>query len=115
MSYTFQRARSQKPTLNTLSVKGRPFFKVLVDLAQIELSKLTDLVSYVGLPGPDFPSGLGESQHLGRLTPDFVMQNIDIEAQRAMGLTRYHSDQRGLLERERQTLKLANEILGFEL
>ena len=42
------------------------------------------------------------------------MQYIDIEAQRAMGLTRYDADQNGLLERERQTLQMANDILGFE-
>ena len=70
---------------------------------------------HVGTPGPDFPSGVGESQHLGRLTPDFVMQNIDIEAQRAMGLTRYDTGRKGLLEQERQTLQKANEILGFDL
>ena len=56
---------------------------------------------------------MGESQHLGRLTPDFVVQNIDVEAQRAMGLTRYDAGQKGLLERERQMLQRANEILGF--
>ena len=67
------------------------------------------------MPGPDFPSGAGESQHQGRLTPDFVMQNIDIEAQRAMGLARYDSNQKGLLERERHMLQRANEILGFDL
>lgn len=43
------------------------------------------------------------------------MENIDIEAQRAMGLTRYDADRKGLLERERQTLQKANEILGFDL
>lgn len=43
------------------------------------------------------------------------MQNIDIEAQRAMGLARYDASQKGLLEGERQTLERANRILGFEL
>lgn len=66
-----------------------------------------------GTPAPDFPSGVGESEHLGRLTPDFVMQNIDIEAQRAMGLTKYDTHQKGLQERERQVLQHANSILGF--
>ena len=75
--------------------------------------KLTDLATSTGFPGPDFPSGMGESQHLGRLTPDFVMQNIDVEAQRAMGLTRYDADQKGLRRRERQMLQRSNEILGF--
>lgn len=43
------------------------------------------------------------------------MQNIDVEAQRAMGLTGYDAGQKGLLERERQTLQRANEILGFDV
>ena len=42
------------------------------------------------------------------------MQNIDIEAQRAMGLTRYDADRKGLLEQDRQMLHRANEILGFD-
>ena len=42
------------------------------------------------------------------------MQNSDIEAQRAMGLTGYDTNQNGLLARERQTLQRANDILGFE-
>ena len=42
------------------------------------------------------------------------MQNIDVEAQRAMGLTRYDAGQIGLLERELQMLQRANEILGFD-
>ena len=41
------------------------------------------------------------------------MQNIDVEAQRAMGLTRYDAEQKGLPKRERQMLQRANEILGF--
>lgn len=56
---------------------------------------------------------MGESQHFGRLTPDFVMQNIDVEAQRAMGLAKYDATRTGLQERERQTLQIANEILHF--
>lgn len=67
----------------------------------------------LGTPAPDYPSGVGEGEHLGRLTLDFVMQNIDIEAQRAMGLTKYDSDQEGLQKRERQMLQNANAILGF--
>lgn len=43
------------------------------------------------------------------------MQNIDVEAQRAMGLTRYDCSQKALLMGERQTLERANEILGFGL
>lgn len=43
------------------------------------------------------------------------MQNIDVEAQRALGLTGYDVSQEGLLEGERQTLERANEILGFDI
>ena len=66
-----------------------------------------------GTPAPDFPSGVGESEHLCRLTPDFVMRNINIDAQRAMGLAKYDQDRRDLPKEDRQMLQKANEILGF--
>ncbi|KAL9124291.1 MAG: hypothetical protein Q9217_006365 [Psora testacea] len=66
-----------------------------------------------GLPGPDFPSGVGEGQHVGRLSTDFVMQNIDKEAQQAMGIARFDKERRDLPAQDRQMLERANEILGF--
>ena len=66
-----------------------------------------------GTPGPDFPSGKGESQHRGRLTSDYVMQNIKLEAQQAMGLAKFPADKRGVLDGENRMLQRANEILGF--
>jgi len=42
-----------------------------------------------------------------------VTQNIDIEAQRAMGISKYDAARQGLPETERQMLLKANEILGF--
>lgn len=66
-----------------------------------------------GTPAPDFPSGEGESQHRGRLTPEYVMKHISGEAQQAMGLAAYDVEQKGVLERERAVLKKANDILGF--
>lgn len=66
-----------------------------------------------GVPAPDFPSGEGEGQFMGRLTADYVMKNIDLDAQRAMGLSKYDSSVPGLLPQERKTLERANEILGF--
>ena len=66
-----------------------------------------------GTPAPDFPSGVGESEHLGRLTPDFIMRNINIDAQRAMGLAKYDQDRRDLPKEDRQMLQRANKILGF--
>jgi len=41
------------------------------------------------------------------------MQNIDIEAQRAMGLTKFDSERKGLTQIECQMLESANVILGF--
>ena len=66
-----------------------------------------------GLPGPDFPSGPGESEHIGRLTPDFVMENIGAEAQQAMGLAKFDSKRKGVPKNEQATLERCNEVLGF--
>ncbi|KAL8947969.1 MAG: hypothetical protein Q9222_005798 [Ikaeria aurantiellina] len=66
-----------------------------------------------GTPAPDFPSGQGEAHHRGRLTPEYVMKNISLEAQEAMGLAAYKTEQRGIAERELTMLRKANQILGF--
>lgn len=89
-----------------------------------------------GLPGPDFPSsssghredGKGEASFLGRLTPDFVMQNLSSEGLRAMGLAPWEGEEFGQQgngngngiaiglrrkEGERRMLARANQILGF--
>lgn len=67
-----------------------------------------------GVPAPDFPSGEGECDFRGRLTPDYVMDNISIEAQRAMGLAKYDDSVQGLPATERKMLQRANGILGFD-
>ena len=41
------------------------------------------------------------------------MKNISSEAQQAMGLAAYNTEQKGIPERERRILQKANEILGF--
>lgn len=66
-----------------------------------------------GRPAPDFPSGEGETQHIGRLTPDFVMQNICTEAKQAMGLAKFDIERKDQRKNERMTLERCNEILGF--
>ena len=66
-----------------------------------------------GTPAPDYPSGIGESSHVGRLELDFVMQNTSLEAQQAMGLAKYDTEQKGLPMRERAVLEAANKLLGF--
>ena len=50
---------------------------------------------------------------MGRLTPDYVMQNIDERAQQAMGLARFRAERKGVSEGQRNMLERANEILGF--
>ena len=50
---------------------------------------------------------------MGRLVPDYFMDNTTVEAQRAMGLTQFDAGARGVPSAERKMLKRANEILGF--
>ncbi|KAL8710130.1 MAG: hypothetical protein Q9220_005213 [cf. Caloplaca sp. 1 TL-2023] len=67
-----------------------------------------------GTSAPDFPSGLGEAQHRGRLTPEYVMKNISLEAQQAMGLAAYDTEQKGIPKGELAMLRKANYVLGFD-
>ena len=69
----------------------------------------------LGSPGPDFPSGEGEIHFMGRLTPGYVMGNIDVEAQQAMGLARHDMTAQRIPTQERRMLERANEILGFSV
>lgn len=39
-----------------------------------------------GTPGPDFPGGVGESEHVGRIGRDDVRNAGGLEGERAMGL-----------------------------
>ena len=71
------------------------------------------LIRRIGTPGPDFPSGDGESHHMGRLTPNYLMQNITPEARQAMGLAKFPAEKKGAREGETKILRMANEILGF--
>ncbi len=49
---------------------------------------------------------------MGRLTTDYVMQNINPEAQQAMGLAKFPTDRKWVSEGEHKILEKANEILG---
>lgn len=51
---------------------------------------------------------------MGRLAPDYVMENIGVEAQRAMGLAPYNDNVKGIPTEERRMLEKANQIFGFE-
>lgn len=50
---------------------------------------------------------------MGRLNTDYVMQNINLEAQQAMGLANFSGDRKGVSKGEHKMLERANEILGF--
>ena len=47
------------------------------------------------------------------MTTDFLMRNIDLQAQRAMGLAPFESSGQGIVEKEREVMTRSNEILGF--
>jgi len=66
-----------------------------------------------GTPGPDFPGGKGESEHVGRPSSAFVKEVSNEEGLRAFGLARWDDTEPGLGQGQREALKKANEILGF--
>ncbi|KAK2037970.1 DUF1479-domain-containing protein [Colletotrichum somersetense] len=64
----------------------------------------------LGLPGPDFPGGKGESEHVGRPGEEVVR---GVEARRAMGLERLLPVAGGGGHGERDLIDRANRVLGF--
>ncbi|KAL0938195.1 DUF1479 domain-containing protein [Colletotrichum truncatum] len=61
-----------------------------------------------GLPGPDFPGGKGESEHVGRPGEEAI---VGADARRAMGLEKLIVAGEG--EGERALIERANKYLGF--
>ncbi|EUC40996.1 hypothetical protein COCMIDRAFT_107347 [Bipolaris oryzae ATCC 44560] len=66
-----------------------------------------------GTPSPDFGSGIGESEHVGRVLPDEMQKLVGDEGCRAMGLLEWDSEEPGLGPGEKVILDRANKILGF--
>ncbi|KAI0142649.1 hypothetical protein GGR57DRAFT_508727 [Xylariaceae sp. FL1272] len=65
-----------------------------------------------GTPGPDFPGGAGESQHIDRPTVEYLHMHAEPEGLRAFGFQKLvpdESDGPGA----REVLAKANAILGF--
>lgn len=65
-----------------------------------------------GTPGPDFPGGKGESQHVNRPTESYLRAHAESEGLKAFGfekLVAAESDGPGASE----AIKRTNEILGF--
>jgi len=63
-----------------------------------------------GTPGPDFPGGKGESEHIGRPTEEFLHQVTDEEGLKAFGFRELVG---GESEGAKKVLGEANRILGF--
>ena len=66
-----------------------------------------------GLPGPDFPGGIGEAQHAGRPTAADVDRVSQTAGMRAFGLERWASESASLSPGEKTVMQRANEMLGF--
>lgn len=63
-----------------------------------------------GTPGPDFPGGKGESEHIGRPTEEFLHQVTNEEGLRAFGFQELVG---GESEGEKKVVEEGNRILGF--
>lgn len=59
-----------------------------------------------GRPGPRFPGGKGESEHIGRMTKTNIEAAGGEDGLRAMGLASWEAE----LESERGILSIANSI-----
>ena len=57
--------------------------------------------------------GQGESEHVGRLSEDYVMRITSSEAQRAMGLAKWNINDKRIDKGQKMMLERANQILGF--
>lgn len=66
-----------------------------------------------GYPGPDFPGGKGESEHIGRPTVDYLSKNLPREALEAMGLERLSMRDEEESSGAKMAVQNANAILGF--
>ncbi|KAK7941595.1 uncharacterized protein PG986_013982 [Apiospora aurea] len=65
-----------------------------------------------GTPGPDFPGGAGESEHVNRPTVDFLRRYAGVEGLRAMGLEKLEAHPHDPAGAQNVT-KRANQILGL--
>ncbi|PHH62811.1 hypothetical protein CDD81_6703 [Ophiocordyceps australis] len=65
-----------------------------------------------GTPGPDFPGGEGESQHVGRPTEEAFRQWTTAQGRQAFGLDRLEAVSKATAG-ERGAIERANSILGF--
>jgi hypothetical protein len=64
-----------------------------------------------GTPGPDFPGGVGESNHVGRPTQEDLRAESSPNALRAMGLDKFVAA-RGDTLGAQQVVEAANAVLA---
>lgn len=68
--------------------------------------------SHAGTPSPDFPGGVGESQHIGRAVQEDISAVSGVNGLRAMGLEKF-DENAGRTPGEKKVMASANRILGF--
>jgi hypothetical protein len=68
--------------------------------------------SGTGTPSPDFPGGVGESQHVGRAVQEDISAVSGVNGLRAMGLDKF-DENTGRTPGEKKVMANANRILGF--
>lgn len=66
-----------------------------------------------GIPGPDFPGGVGESQHLGRWHARDCEEHFRAEGVAAFALEPWDSEETGLTAGQKVVIDRANKILEF--
>lgn len=66
-----------------------------------------------GTPGPDFPGGVGEAQHVGRWHASDCEEHLGAEGLRAFGLEAWDSDEEGLTAGQKVVMDRANKVLEF--
>ncbi|KUI60199.1 Uncharacterized protein YbiU [Cytospora mali] len=66
-----------------------------------------------GMPGPDFPGGKGESEHVDRPAEQFLRSVADVDGLASVGLEPLPEPVNGS-EGEKEVVRRANSILGFE-
>lgn len=65
-----------------------------------------------GTPGPDFPGGKGESEHVARPTEQFLRSVSDVDGLASVGLRALPEPVNGS-GGEKEVVRRANSILGF--
>jgi len=67
----------------------------------------------LGTPGPDFPGGKGESQHIGRPTENYIREKSSLKGLQAMGLEKLVTAKDDTVGAKR-AVDAANAALGFD-